>query len=93
VAALYALNALTFFAVLAVWAFAAPGAGGAGAGMWLAFAGSQLYVLARLAVKLQFLASQTSLFQARLAHAVYTAAPAPVWPDSPAAEAIVHAEV
>jgi hypothetical protein len=49
---------------------------------------SQVYVLARLAMKLQFLASQTALFQASLAHAGYTAAPVPVWPESPAAEAI-----
>jgi hypothetical protein len=28
------------------------------------------------------------LFQGRLAHAGYTAAPPAVWPDSPAAEAI-----
>ena len=39
-------------------------------------------------LKLQFIASQIALFQANLAHASYTAAPVPVWPDSPAAEAI-----
>ena len=93
VTGLYALNALTFLAVIAIWAVAAPGAGGAGAGMWLSFAVSQLYVLARLLVKLQFLASETALFQARLAHAAYTAAPPPLWPESPAAEAIVHSGV
>jgi hypothetical protein len=37
-----------------------------------------------------FWASETSLFQARLAHAGYVAAPVPTWPDSPAAEAIVQ---
>jgi hypothetical protein len=93
VAGLYLLNAVTFLAVLALWALAAPGAGTAGAAMWGAFAVSQLYVLARLAVKLQFLASATSLFQSRLAHAAYVAAPVPAWPDSAAAEAIVHSEV
>jgi hypothetical protein len=36
-------------------------------------------------------ASATVLFQSRLAHAEYTAAPPLVWPDSPAAEAIVNA--
>jgi hypothetical protein len=56
--------------------------------MWLGFAGTQLYLLARLLLKLQFVASQTALFQRSLAHAAYTAAPAPVWPESPAAEAI-----
>ena len=44
--------------------------------------------VARLLLKLQFLASQTALFQTNLAHAAYTAAPEPVWPDSPAAESI-----
>jgi len=86
---LYALNGLVFVGLLAAWAFAAPGAGGAGLSMWLGFAGTQLYLLARLLLKLQFMASQTALFQRSLAHAAYTAAPAPVWPDSPAAESIV----
>lgn len=86
---LYALNGLMFVVLLAVWALAAPGAGGAGVSMWLGFAATQLYLLARLLVKLQFMASQTALFQRSLAHAGYTAAPAPVWPESPAADAIV----
>jgi hypothetical protein len=85
---LWALNALVFALVLAVWGVAAPGAGGGGISMWAAFAGAQLYVVARLAMKLQFMASQTALFQRRLAHAAYTAAPEPVWPESPAAEGI-----
>lgn len=85
---LYALNGLVFLGLLAVWAFAAPGAGGAGLSMCLGFAGTQLYLLARLLVKLQFMASQTALFQRSLAHAAYTAAPVPVWPESPAAETI-----
>jgi len=33
-------------------------------------------------------ASAISFFQSHLAHAGYTAAPLPLWPDSPAAEAI-----
>ena len=44
--------------------------------MWLAFLAAQLFVLARLALKLQFVASQTALFQASLAHARYVARPA-----------------
>jgi hypothetical protein len=91
VAALYGLNTLAFLAVLAVWMLVAPGVGGAGASMWLAFAAGQLYVLARLVIKLQFLASQTALFQQSLAHAGYVAAPVPVWPESPAAEEIARA--
>ena len=40
-------------------------------------------------LKLQFLASQTALFQQSRAHAGYTAAAAAIWPESPAAEAMV----
>ena len=89
-AALYAINTGVFLGVIAVWALIAPGAGGSGASVWLAFALGQLYVLARLVLKLQFIASQTALFQANLAHAAYTAAPAPGWPESPAAETIAR---
>jgi hypothetical protein len=39
-------------------------------------------------VKLVFWASETALFQSRLAHAGYVARPLPTWPDSPAADAI-----
>lgn len=85
---LYLLNALLFLALLGVWALAAPDAGASGWTIWVGLVGSQLYILGRLVVKLQFLASQTALFQTSLAHATYTAAPVPVWPESPAAEAI-----
>jgi hypothetical protein len=88
VLALLALNSLTFLMVIAVWALVAPGAGGTGLAMWLTFLLSQLYVVARILVKLQFMASYVALFQANLAHASYIAAPLPAWPDSPAAEAI-----
>ena len=53
----------------------APAAPGCRCG--LAFAATQLYLLARLVLKLQFMASQTALFQRSLAHAGYTAAPVP----------------
>jgi hypothetical protein len=86
---LYALNALVFVVLIAAWAAAAPGVGGGGARVWLAFVVAQLYVLARLLLKLHFLAAQTALFQGRLAHAAYTAAPVPSWPDSPTAEVLV----
>ena len=56
--------------------------------MWIGFAIAQAYILARLCVKLIFWASETALFQSRLAHAGYVAAAKPVWPDSPEAEAI-----
>ena len=92
VVALYGLNTLTFIALVGVWSLIAPGTGG-GVRMWIGFAMTQLYVVARLLIKLQFLASETALFQAALAHAAYTAAPEPLWPDSAAAEAIAHPTV
>jgi hypothetical protein len=85
---LYGINSVVFVVLIAVWALVAPGVHGAGAQMWMTFALGQLYLLARLGLKLNLLASQTALFQASLAHAGYTAAPVPHWPDSPAAEAI-----
>ena len=85
---LYGLNSVVFAIVVTVWAIAAPGAGTSELTTWAAFAFTQLYVVARLLLKLQFIASQTALFQAHLAHASYTAEPVPVWPDSAAAEAI-----
>src|SRR5688572_19699586 len=88
VARLYALNGLAFLTVIAVWALVAPGARGEGLTLWLGFLAAQLYVLARLALKLQFLASETALFQSCLAHAAYAAAPMPAWPDSASAELI-----
>jgi hypothetical protein len=88
VVGLYALNTLGFLVLLALWALVAPGAGGAGPSMWIGFLAAQVYVAARLILKLTFLASQTALFQQSLAHAGYTAAPEPVWPESPGAERI-----
>ena len=86
----YAVNSTVLLVLIAVWAVLAPGVGGAGVSMWLAFAATQGYLLARLALKLQFMASQTALFQRSLAHARYTAAPPPTWPESPAAETILR---
>ena len=88
---LYLLNGATFLVVVLVYALAAPGAAGYGRTAWLAFLVGQIYLLARLAVKLSFYGSATSLFQRSLAHAGYTAAPEPLWPESPAAETILNA--
>lgn len=88
VAALYAANAATFLVAVAVWALIAPGAGGAGLSMWGAVVATQCYVLARLLVKLQFLASETALFQRSLAHVGYAAAQATVRPEPPIVEAL-----
>lgn len=84
----YVINVLTFVAIVAMYALVSPGAGHSGVTIWLAIGIGQAYVLARLIVKLVFWASETALFQSRLAHAGYVAAAEPVWPDSPAAEAI-----
>jgi hypothetical protein len=89
VAALYGLNAAAFLLLLALYGLVAPGAGPAGIVAWLGFLVSQVYLVARLGLKLLFYASETAFFQGELAHAGYTAAPLPTWPDSPAAEAIV----
>jgi len=83
---LFLFDVLLFVVVVAAYALIAPGAGGAGATLWLGFAIGQLYIVARLAVKLAFWSSETALFQSRLAHAGYVARPAEVWPESPAAD-------
>ena len=88
---LYLLNAAMFLVVVGLYGLTAPGAAGFGRAAWLAFAVGQLYLLARLAVKLSFYASAISLFQHSLAHAGYSAAPEALWPESPAAEGIVNA--
>ena len=68
---LYALNSLAFLAVLLLYYLAAPGA----AADALAFAIGQLFIVLKVIIRLQFAASQTALFQGRLAHAGYTARP------------------
>jgi hypothetical protein len=75
VASLYAATVMVFLMVIAVWALAAPGAGGSGLSMWAGFVASQCYIAARLIVRLQFIASETALFQRSLAHWSYVAAP------------------
>jgi hypothetical protein len=86
--ALFVANFALFALAIAVYAFVAPGGGGSGVSLWIGLAIGQLYILARLWVKLVFWASEIALFQGRLAHAGYVARPQPIWPDSPAAEAI-----
>jgi len=86
--ALFLANVALFALVIGVYALIAPGAGGSGLSVWMGFAIGQLYIVARLWVKLVFWASETALFQSRLAHAGYVARPEPVWPDSPEVEAL-----
>ena len=87
-AGLYLANGLVLLAVMASYALLAPGAGSTGPSLWLAFLTGQAYVMARLASKLLFYAAEIAYFQSQLAHAGYVAAPAPVWPESPAVEAL-----
>jgi len=89
-AGLYLLNSAAFGAVLGAYTFAFPGHAGEGAA-GLAAAAGVVYLLARVALKLAFFASQGALFQRSLAHADYTAAPPLLWPESPAAEEIINA--
>jgi hypothetical protein len=83
---LYALNVLVNLAVVVGYALAAPGAS---TGLGAFFVG-QIYIVLRVVVRLQFVASQTALFQRRLAHSGYVARPVPRWPDSPSVEAVVR---
>jgi hypothetical protein len=88
VAAVYAVNALVAGVVLVLYLLFAPDGRG---GDWrlLAVLGiGALYLVARLATRLAFLATAMALVERCFAHAEYTAPPLPVWPDSPAAEAI-----
>jgi hypothetical protein len=52
--------------------------------MWIGVIASQCYILARLVVKLQVLASETTLFQQSLAHWGYTAVPMAIEAEPPA---------
>jgi hypothetical protein len=85
---LYLLNVVLFLVALGAYAVVAPGAGGTGWSMWLGVFVGQLFIVARVWVKLTFWASETALFQWRVAHAMYVAAPATEWPDSPMAESV-----
>ncbi len=89
---LYLLNGAAFVLLVLIYAAIAPGAPRSGASAWLVLAVGQIYIVARHYLKLVFYGSQTAYFQGALAHAAYTAAPPVVWPDSPAAEAIVNAD-
>jgi hypothetical protein len=84
---LYLMNGVLFLALVAVYALVAPRAT---LPAWLALAIGEIYIVLRHFLKLVFYASEISLFQARLAHASYTAGPPVEWPESPAAEAIAN---
>jgi hypothetical protein len=80
-------NGVCFAAVVLAYVMVAPGA----ASIWTGFAVGQFYLVVRLFVKIGFMASGTALFQGLLAHAAYTAAPQPEWPESAAVESITNA--
>jgi hypothetical protein len=89
VAPLYLLNTALFVGVLLVYALAAPGSGSSTLAVWLGIAVGQIYLAARLWARLVFLASETSLFQGRLAHAGYLARTPVVRPEPPVVERAV----
>ena len=93
VAAVYAANAAIAAVVLLAYILIAPDGRGGDWRLLVALAVGGAYLLARLAVRLAFLTSAMALLERTFAHAEYTAPPLPVWPDSPAAEAIENAAV
>lgn len=88
---LFSINTVLYVLVTLAYVVLAPGARhGAGLGVALTLLAGQAYLLARLYVKLGFYATAIAFFETRLAHRAFTAPPEPVWPDSPAAEAITN---
>lgn len=83
---LYLTAGALFLALLALYALAAPGGGSNGAGVWAGILVGQLYLAGRLWIRLVFLASETVLFQSRLAHAGYIASAPVPRPDPPLVE-------
>jgi hypothetical protein len=82
---LYLLNVLVFLVIARLWLQLAPTASSS---TWGALLIAQVFLLARIWAKLAFMASEVVFFQGELAHATYTAAPEPSWPDSAGVEAI-----
>ena len=93
VAAVYGVNAALAALVLLAYILLAPDGRGGDWRLLAALGIGGAYLLARLAVRLAFLTSAMALLERTFAHAAYTAAPLPVWPDSPAAEAIENAAI
>jgi hypothetical protein len=85
-AGLYTMNVLVFAAILGLYAIAAPSAAVSGWALVWTLLVTQLFILARLWARLVFVASETALFQSRLAHAGYVARPLPARPVPAAVE-------
>lgn len=82
---LYALNIAGQVVIARVWFQIAVGADGPDV---VALLVAQLYLVARIWSRMAFLGSEAVFYQGELAHATYTAAPLPRWPDSATAEGI-----
>jgi hypothetical protein len=84
-AGLYTLNVLALLVLARLWIQVAVGADGPD---WTALLVSQVYLIARIWGRMAFLGSEAVFYQGELAHAQYTAAPLPRWPDSASVEAV-----
>lgn len=82
--ALYLLNAGVILATLVFWPRYVISESTISRDLLFATVALTLQILARLS----FMASSVVLFQSKLAHAGYVAAPLPMWPDSPSAEGL-----
>lgn len=85
IAGLLFLNVFTMAAMVRLWYSAAPVASDSTV---YAFFVTHVFVVLFTWARVAWMASEVVFFQGELAHATYTAAPIPVWPDSPAAEAL-----
>ncbi len=79
------LNVFGVAAVARLWYSAAPGPGDSDV---YTFFVTLLFVVLFVWARMAWMAAEVVFFQGELAHATYTAAPLPTWPDSPAAEAL-----
>jgi hypothetical protein len=86
-AGVYLINILAAVVLARLWLQSAPEAW---VPTWRAFLVGQLYILGRIWAKLAFMASEVAFFQGELAHRPYAAMPDPIWPDSPAVEAMAN---
>lgn len=82
---LFALHLAVGAGILILWPLVMPPSVES---FWVALGLAGLYLLVVLVARMALIASEVALFQRELAHASYTAMPEPVWPDSPAVEAI-----
>ncbi len=83
----YALSALPTIVVIRWW-FGAMSFGEGGLVQYVVVV--VLYLTLRMVTRLWWMAACVVFFQGELAHATYTAAPLPLWPDSPTAEGLAN---